>query len=176
MDEQDSQRERQMILEILESMYESEESLYGVFRFLNAQTRNVALLNSQRIQERTLAILNRIISMNVPTRVVMSLPLTLNPGANTGFWDPEVVRPTRDQIERAVVRLANVTQEGNCAICQDAVGNGATIIRHCNHAFHGNCINEWFEMNPRCPVCRYDIRNYAAPQNPPASPISQHEI
>lgn len=175
MDDQESQRERQLILEILDSMYESEQSLHNLFRFLNAPTRNIAVLNSQRIQERTLALLNRIITMNIPTRVVMSVPLTLNGGANNGFWDPEVVRPTRQQIEGAVTRLATNVPEGNCAICQEAVGNGATVIRHCNHAFHGNCINEWFEMNPRCPVCRYDIRNYVPVQNPPPSPIYQSE-
>jgi hypothetical protein len=43
----------------------------------------------------------------------------------------------------------------------------ATRIRHCGHCFHSGCIGEWFSMNPRCPVCRHDIRLQVAPVPPP---------
>jgi hypothetical protein len=33
-------------------------------------------------------------------------------------------------------------------------------IRHCGHIFSDNALTEWFRSNVRCPVCRYDIRNY----------------
>jgi hypothetical protein len=35
-----------------------------------------------------------------------------------------------------------------------------TLLLGCNHIFHRNSINNWFQNNVRCPVCRYDIRNY----------------
>ena len=38
-----------------------------------------------------------------------------------------------------------------------------TIIKYCGHVFKTNLINQWFETNVRCPICRYDIRNYREP-------------
>ena len=33
-------------------------------------------------------------------------------------------------------------------------------IRHCRHNFNSVALNRWFENAVRCPVCRYDIREY----------------
>ena len=35
-----------------------------------------------------------------------------------------------------------------------------TVIRFCGHIFYTEQLNTWFTSNCRCPVCRYDIRNY----------------
>ncbi len=35
-----------------------------------------------------------------------------------------------------------------------------TVIRYCGHIFNSDEVNRWFRTNCRCPVCRYDIRNY----------------
>jgi hypothetical protein len=35
-----------------------------------------------------------------------------------------------------------------------------TQIRGCGHIFHSDHIQAWFRTSPRCPVCRYDIRDY----------------
>lgn len=35
-----------------------------------------------------------------------------------------------------------------------------TIIRHCGHIFNSDELTTWFQSNCRCPVCRYDIRNF----------------
>ena len=35
-----------------------------------------------------------------------------------------------------------------------------TIIRHCNHIFTTSNIQNWFLSNCRCPICRYDIRDF----------------
>ena len=35
-----------------------------------------------------------------------------------------------------------------------------TVIRHCGHIFHTEHLMNWFRSNCRCPVCRYDIRDY----------------
>jgi len=34
------------------------------------------------------------------------------------------------------------------------------MIRHCRHIFNTNSLISWFNTNCKCPVCRYDIRNY----------------
>jgi hypothetical protein len=46
----------------------------------------------------------------------------------------------------------------------DAFNNDqlVTVIRHCGHIFNTEQIGAWFRANCRCPVCRYDIRNYRA--------------
>jgi chemotaxis protein histidine kinase CheA len=42
-------------------------------------------------------------------------------------------------------------------------------IRECGHIFCITEIQEWFQNNVHCPVCRYDIRNY---QSSPDTPIN----
>ena len=37
-----------------------------------------------------------------------------------------------------------------------------SVIRHCGHTFHSEHLNNWFRTNSRCPVCRYDIRDYTS--------------
>ena len=37
-----------------------------------------------------------------------------------------------------------------------------SVIRYCGHIFKTDELNTWFRSNCRCPVCRYDIRNYNA--------------
>jgi len=37
-----------------------------------------------------------------------------------------------------------------------------TIIRPCGHIFHTDMLTNWFRSNCRCPVCRYDIREYSS--------------
>ena len=46
-----------------------------------------------------------------------------------------------------------------------------TIIRHCGHIFNSDELATWFQSNCRCPVCRYDIRNF----NRNTSSISNQE-
>ena len=40
-----------------------------------------------------------------------------------------------------------------------------SIIRFCGHIFNRDELNTWFRTNCRCPVCRYDIRNYQSNMN-----------
>jgi hypothetical protein len=82
--------------------------------------------------------------------------LTLN--IPTNFLDPVTVRPTAEQITTATEDMPEVPAGSVCAICQDAMTTTMTRIRHCNHTYHRNCLESWFTMSPRCPVCRHDIR------------------
>jgi len=78
------------------------------------------------------------------------------------------VRPTREQIERAtrVVRYGDIPNPLSltCPISLDAFNDTDAVrqIRYCEHIFSQSQFNQWFNTNVRCPVCRYDIRNYAA--------------
>lgn len=90
----------------------------------------------------------------------MNIPLgsLLDPSGNfiRSFMEPVQVIPTREQITAATENHIQAT-DTTCAICQEGV-TCATRIRDCGHYFHSQCILEWFTMNPRCPVCRHDIR------------------
>jgi hypothetical protein len=37
----------------------------------------------------------------------------------------------------------------------------STQIKQCGHTFNQEAITNWFQSNVRCPVCRYDIREWS---------------
>jgi len=77
-----------------------------------------------------------------------------------------VIRPTTDQIQNAsrIVRYGDIDNplSQECPISLDEFNDDDQIrqLLPCGHLFHQNQFQEWFENNVRCPVCRYDIRNY----------------
>ena len=84
------------------------------------------------------------------------------------FFAPVEVRPTTLQIEIATINIfyRTITRPLNasCPISLEPFAENeiVTMIRFCNHIFKPGQINTWFEHNCRCPVCRYDIRNYVS--------------
>jgi len=84
------------------------------------------------------------------------------------FLEPIDIYPTSAQIETAtrVARYGDIVSPLNTA-CPITLENfneddRVLIIRHCNHIFSNSGLNSWFRSNCRCPVCRYDIRNYVS--------------
>ena len=76
-----------------------------------------------------------------------------------------VVRPTDEQIRTATETIffeSNATENTNCPITLEPFVQGESIcrIKHCSHIFKQEAIHDWFHRNVRCPVCRYDIREY----------------
>lgn len=51
-----------------------------------------------------------------------------------------------------------------CEICHDNINNGEILrmINICNHSFHQECVDSWFENNKICPYCRCDVTNEVA--------------
>ena len=42
-----------------------------------------------------------------------------------------------------------------CSICLEIFRDGMNIAElRCNHKFHENCINKWFDVNFTCPLCK----------------------
>ena len=89
-----------------------------------------------------------------------------NPITTFANLTPVIVRPTREQIENATQRVMYSTIEEpynvTCPITQLTFGDDeyVTQILHCRHIFTTASLNQWFMSNVRCPVCRYDIREY----------------
>jgi hypothetical protein len=92
-----------------------------------------------------------------------------------------IVRPTRDEIERAtelmeyrpLMELSNL----NCPITLEEFQEGDLLrrIRYCGHTFKSQSLDDWFTMNVRCPICRYDIRTYR-PSRSVYTPAPTHNI
>jgi hypothetical protein len=82
------------------------------------------------------------------------------------FLAPIEIFPTAAQIENAtrIVRYSDIIRPNNisCPISLEPFRDEdyVSVIRFCNHIFNTNELNSWFQRNCRCPVCRYDIRNY----------------
>jgi hypothetical protein len=88
---------------------------------------------------------------------------TTNANANrtTPFWEPVLVVPTATQIAAASTTYAAPTAlDTPCAICQDVIAEGAQVrkLTFCNHFFHKDCVDNWFQRDTRCPTCRHDVR------------------
>ena len=51
-----------------------------------------------------------------------------------------------------------------CPIDREPIveGDNVTQINYCGHIFRSINLQTWFEHNSRCPLCRYDIRNYGS--------------
>jgi hypothetical protein len=86
------------------------------------------------------------------------------------FFQNIIVYPTREQIQDATQLItynSNVENiSSSCPITLDEFQDGDIIrqIKHCRHVFHEQSIQNWFRSNVRCPVCRYDIREYRNPE------------
>jgi hypothetical protein len=124
---------------------------------------------------------NRVMLNNVP--YVMdhveqyTIPLTsqtMDPSRNEernnafmeSFLTPVQVYPSPIQIEHAtrVVRYSDIVNpvHRTCPISLEPFldTDRVSVIRYCGHIFKQEHLVTWFRTNCKCPVCRYDIRNY----------------
>jgi len=100
----------------------------------------------------------------------------------TSFNENVVVRPTNEQIDGATINYefsasdATNNTNTNCPITLEEFQEGEQVckIRHCGHTFRKDAITNWFNGNVRCPVCRYDIREFTANVLPSASQEELH--
>ncbi|KAM7263952.1 hypothetical protein ACFE04_001635 [Oxalis oulophora] len=56
-----------------------------------------------------------------------------------------------------------------CAIClSDFIeGEPIRVLPECYHLFHAPCIDAWLDSQPKCPLCRANIRPPPPPPPPP---------
>jgi hypothetical protein len=84
------------------------------------------------------------------------------------FLEPVPTYPGTLQVEIATrnVRYGDIVSPINtsCPISLERFTDNdiVTIICYCGHIFMAAEIQNWFTSNCRCPVCRYDIREYRA--------------
>lgn len=89
---------------------------------------------------------------------------TTQPTLNN-FFQPVPILATEQQINTAVERVNYrdiETDQQHCPIDLVPFNENEQVsrIRHCGHIFRTNNLMSWLGSSPRCPLCRYDIRNY----------------
>jgi hypothetical protein len=91
-------------------------------------------------------------------------------------WQDVLVIATNEIIEQGSRLLTNeeIHADEMCSVCQHHSEPDTEISTwralYCGHSFHRDCIDQWFEQNVLCPVCRADIRDSprgSAPSTPP---------
>jgi hypothetical protein len=111
------------------------------------QTLNTSLINL--LAQAMLPSLEPVYTVMIPTNT-------------TRFSDPVIVAPTAEQINNgSALQTSLGIADISCAVCQQNVTSGEIIRRllPCNHQYHKDCIDTWFQRNVHCPVCRHDIRD-----------------
>ena len=108
-------------------------------------------------------------STNIPrqrrNQITRDLPIVerLNIIISDIFQDV-IVRPTIDQINTATTCFPYQydSSYNQCSITMEDFEENEIVcrIKHCGHTFKKPAIMNWFERSVRCPICRYDIRNY----------------
>jgi hypothetical protein len=87
------------------------------------------------------------------------------------FFQPINVVPTQTQIENAtsnvIYRDIINPINASCPISLETFTETShvTMIKHCKHIFNTQNLMSWFNSNCKCPVCRYDIREYTDNEN-----------
>jgi hypothetical protein len=97
-------------------------------------------------------------------------------GATNSFFSNVPVFPSAEQIERAtethIFQAISEPRNTSCPITMEpfTANHFVLQIRHCGHIFNPTHLHSWFRSNVRCPVCRYDIRDYNTNTNTETNP------
>lgn len=87
----------------------------------------------------------------------------------TGIFDnlqDILINPTQEQIRNSVIEVEYNSENQNlnvtCPITLDEFEDGDIVCRiiPCGHIFTPQPLMNWFSTHVRCPICRYDIRDY----------------
>lgn len=172
---------RRLLSLMTETLYRQESNLYNIYNteFLrnNQRQRNSFRYSPVSRWWRSQA---QPPQPNFPSRTNRFNYDALRGLFNLNNLDPVVVRPTREQVlnSTTVISLREIPVSNRfynvCPISYETFTDDTVVTRinHCGHYFDTNSINQWFNMNVRCPVCRYDIRNDISRENNNAVDLS----
>lgn len=130
---------------------------------LRINNRNRRQSPVRNINRRRTSRFDRIFTFPNPTR----LPLV----NNFSNLSPVRIRPSVTQIRRGTELLVwndiSDNYQTHCPIdMQDFSGNDSVLrIRHCGHIFREMNLRRHFRNSTRCPICRFDIRDFIQEEN-----------
>lgn len=65
----------------------------------------------------------------------------------------------RLEIKLVIKNKKRVKSTDDCTICQiDFASTKAQTTLPCRHFYHSTCINKWLAKEPKCPICRGNVR------------------
>lgn len=102
-------------------------------------------------------------SLNLPHQLEEEIITLL---VNSMSLEPVIVFPSPAQIDFATktFKFCDINQPLNisCPITLESFTENSmvTMIKHCGHIFTSSEIKTWFLSNCKCPICRYDIRDF----------------
>jgi len=158
------------VIAVVRELLETESAFFRTAVALPEPQRGRAIGNRARMTHDILSLMRLMVSPPPTTqRFVVNIPLR---ESDMNAFEDVPILPTADHLAAALEHEIPFN-DSNCAICQESVEMG-TRLRNCGHGFHSSCITNWFSMNPRCPVCRDDVR-VPRPTRPPGSSASDEE-
>lgn len=106
---------------------------------------------------------------NFSSQTLPNLTNFINNTLNTATWSHSI--PSISDISSSTISgtwglhpfgiSRNTSINTDCPIAQRPFNNGESVlmIQHCNHCFVRDSLLRWFQLDSRCPVCRWDIYN-----------------
>jgi len=110
-------------------------------------------------------------NINTDNLETMPTPIGRMTGIMNSFFQPINIVPTQTQIENATsnITYGEIVEPINtsCPISLETFieTSEVVMIKHCKHVFNKQSLMSWFNSSCRCPVCRYDIRDYVDAEN-----------
>ncbi|KAL3839167.1 hypothetical protein ACJIZ3_023758 [Penstemon smallii] len=82
--------------------------------------------------------------------------ITITPASRRGL-DPSLLKT----IPIIIFDSKDFKDGLECAVCLSEVSQGekARLLPKCNHGFHVECIDMWFQSHSTCPLCRNPVTN-----------------
>ena len=139
------------------------------YRLINELRNDNLMLRNHIVNEYERSVNNENhMRFNNRRRAFPRTPYPIFNNLHSTFYDRVPVPPSNEQIQLATLTTyySNIVEplNTNCPITLETFENNSvvTLIKYCGHIFRPESLNNWFSENNRCPVCRYDVRNYTA--------------
>ncbi|KAG9155886.1 hypothetical protein Leryth_004133 [Lithospermum erythrorhizon] len=75
--------------------------------------------------------------------------------------------PSQEEYFTFDAKVEGRENDFGCVVCLDEINCGQRYrkLTKCNHCFHADCIDSWFESHQTCPLCRREIPQKLRDQN-----------
>ena len=90
---------------------------------------------------------------------IVSLLSSICSRENTSnVMDENLIEEEEEAIPNLTTIEFNEVNEKECIVCLEEFKDTENISKlDCNHSYHDDCIQEWFQKDRSCPLCRYQV-------------------
>jgi hypothetical protein len=66
--------------------------------------------------------------------------------------------PDKSKINKKLIKYTDEMSDKECSICLEEFKKDEKLMKiECHHYFHRKCIDDWFNINITCPLCRLGL-------------------